>query len=854
MSLTLIEKKLSQLRGHIRLMFLSWGLAKLVIWAAGLTLWLYYSDLVLKLPGGLRVAFLGFAVLVLLVVALRNLVYPLSRTLSDEDLALLVEREYPLLNDRLITSLQLLKSQERYKEAASADMMRAVVGESFDIAGKLPFHEAVRTRSLMYMVLGSIFAMVLVFGHAFFARDDMSTWLRRALGTGPDWPTRTQLEVMILAKDQLSQYPTNEELHVNFTFNPSASIPELGVSGVYEVAAGSDLRIIARPGGDIPERAEIVIETFSRDPDSGRYVRVGSSVTRPMERGAQQGGDGEEGVFFSYNKLSIINQLEQISVKAGDAMAGPYTVRVIPAPELTSSVEMRYLYPEYLVLPERTTNEPAIDAVAGTHIEFTFATSKPLALEGPDASALMIDFNVGSSMRLPIDTDQGAGENRYKARISGLQLGMNRWRLKLVDRDGIENGQRIGDIMTVKEDAPPSVRIVFSGDPLISNQFVFVTEDAAIPLEFELTDDYGVGSARLFWRFSLDNQFTEFAPFAQAFKRLESKPEREVKSTFLLEFDKLLLGASRPSGSRITLEMYIQAFDLNQVKSEDGTDARYQGSRHNTTLTYELTDVEELRTRVSSQIRQIRNAINSMLTNQQELLQITRDALDQPSLLDFQGERGELLRKDLSNAYLRQNQLLRDAEVVLARFGVFAQVYQYNRLERGPDDRNRPQESRIQTVRLLLAIAAADRDLQQAINNPLVRLEEAEADSVRGLALEVILNLRRSLLRAVPEPGFSADQFGRLLQEGTIFTPGCVERSRGIYENLLEIGIKPTERRELLEEMARQQALTISVLRAVTEQVKKWQGYEDMLQLLRAIERAQKDINDGVTDEARRGE
>ncbi|MCA8947297.1 MAG: hypothetical protein KDB29_13775, partial [Planctomycetes bacterium] len=97
MSLQLIEKKLGQLRGHIRLMFFSWGLAKVTMWAAGLTLWLYYTDMLLKLPGGLRVGFLVVAIVVLLVVAVRSLIYPLSRTISDEDLALLVEREYPLL-------------------------------------------------------------------------------------------------------------------------------------------------------------------------------------------------------------------------------------------------------------------------------------------------------------------------------------------------------------------------------------------------------------------------------------------------------------------------------------------------------------------------------------------------------------------------------------------------------------------------------------------------------------------------------------------------------------------------------------------------------------------------------------
>jgi hypothetical protein len=112
------------------------------MWAAGLTLWLYYTDLLLKMPGGLRIAFLVVALVILVVVAARSLFYPLSRTISDADLALLVEREYPLLNDRLISSLQMLKSQERYKDAASEDMIRAVVGESFDIAGRLRFNEA----------------------------------------------------------------------------------------------------------------------------------------------------------------------------------------------------------------------------------------------------------------------------------------------------------------------------------------------------------------------------------------------------------------------------------------------------------------------------------------------------------------------------------------------------------------------------------------------------------------------------------------------------------------------------------------------------------------------------------------
>jgi hypothetical protein len=257
-----------------------------------------------------------------------------------------------------------------------------------------------------------------------------------------------------------------------------------------------------------------------------------------------------------------------------------------------------------------------------------------------------------------------------------------------------------------------------------------------------------------------------------------------------------------------------------------------------------------LRAKVSSQIRQIKTTITAMLAVQGELVQLTEDALDQTAHLDFRGEQGDMLRKDLNDAYRRQNQLLRDAEVVLARFGVFAQVYQFNRLER--EEQDRPQEARIQTVRLLLAIAAADRDLQQVINNPLVRLEEAEETDVAALANELVLNLNvRSLKRALPETGFSADSFGRLLQESALFTPGCMERARGIYESALEVGIKPNERRELLNEMHKQQDLTLRVLRAVAEQVKKWEGYDDILQGFYNLRKLQQETNEGVAKEAR---
>jgi len=856
MSLTLIEKKLSQLRGHIRLMFFSWGLAKLTMWAAGLALWLYYTDLLLKLPSGLRLGFLGAALLILCVVAVRSLIYPLSRTLTDEDLALLVEREYPLLNDRLISSLQMLKSQERYKDAASDEMIRAVVGESFDIAGRLQFNEAVRSRRLLYMVMGSLVAMTLLFGHAWFARDNMSFWVKRAFGGGPDWPTLTTLEVLILGKDQLSQYQSSEELSVNFTYDPEERIDELNVTGVYQVAYNSDLRFIAIPSKKKPDRAEIIISSYKQDPDTGRFVQIGKEISRPMVRVTQPGpaeGD-EETAYFSYNKTRIIGILEVIHVKAGDATEGPFVLRVIPAPHI-ESIEIDYTFPEYLSIEPRSTQEMPIDAVAGTRIEFKFRTSKPLLLEGPEASQLLVDQVVGTSLPFAIDTDLAAGENCYRARIPALQIGMARYRLKLVDRMGIENSDRIGDLMQVREDAAPTVRILFSGDPLVSNQLVYITRDAELPLEIELLDDYGIGSTRMFWRFRIETEYREFTPFAEYFRILETKPQTKVKTTYKLNFARLLGSEQVATDPRPAIELYIQAFDLNQVRVDDTSPPVFQGSRNHTVLTYELYEIDELMAKVSGQIRQIKTTISSMATLQDELIQVTADALDKANLLDFNGEEGIRLRAELDEAYKRQNQMLRDAEVVLNRFSVFAQVYRYNMLERKAADPSRPlekpQESRIQTVRLLLAIASAERDLQQAINTPLVRLEEAEDAEIAAHAATLVDSLKAELLRALPDASFSNDSFGQLLQETGLFTPGSMERSRAMYESLLEVGIKPNERRELLVELQKQQKLSADVIRAVQEQVKKWEGFDDILHGFRNLLKTQEENNDKVKEEVK---
>src|SRR5690606_13153229 len=102
-----------------------------------------------------------------------------------------------------------------------------------------------------------------------------------------------------------------------------------------------------------------------------------------------------------------------------------------------------------------------------------------------------------------------------------------------------------------------------------------------------------------------------------------------------------------------------------------------------------------------------------------------------------------------------------------------------------------------------------------------------------------------------PDSAFSAGGFGRLLQETGLFSPGSMERARGLYESLLDVSLRPNERRELLVELERQQDINVAVIRAVQEQVKKWEGFDDIVAGFRNILNSQKETNDALKTEVR---
>src|SRR3989304_684533 len=98
-----ILERLAYLRRRIRILFLVNAISRIAIFLAIFFVLTFLADWLFVLPKELRLAIFAGGVAWLGYLIIRHVIYPLSMKISDDELALAVERIYPL-GDGLISS------------------------------------------------------------------------------------------------------------------------------------------------------------------------------------------------------------------------------------------------------------------------------------------------------------------------------------------------------------------------------------------------------------------------------------------------------------------------------------------------------------------------------------------------------------------------------------------------------------------------------------------------------------------------------------------------------------------------------------------------------------------------------
>ncbi|HEY8504422.1 MAG TPA: hypothetical protein VIL46_07545, partial [Gemmataceae bacterium] len=437
-----LQEKLAELNRQVRARRTARGLSLTLLALTVLAAVAVAADALLDFPAAVRGGLLiAWAVLGAAVVW-RVLLRPLTRPVSPADLAAAVESEFPVLGERLSSTVELAE--------------RADPGNGSPyLIGLLARETEIRTRRLD-------------FGEAVSTRD--ARWLTVAAGVA-----------LLAALAPLLFAPPARE-HARRFFLPWVTAPldvpyqVVVTSGDPAVRRGDPVTLAAyaeptRPGAEVPAGAELLVRR-----DGGPEEAFGMQST-------------QANVYFL--KRERVDADFEYAVRVGHARSDWHRVRAVDPVELTGETKITVTPPEYAkaALGEATlAGFGDIAPLQHSSVTFDLRFTRPPAVAALEW--LPADAKPGEAARrvsLPAGGEQAA--HTLQARQSGTL------RLILETEEGVRT-----EVPPLKIDVRPDGPPRFSRVTGVTEQAREVPPGERVPVSFTVLDDVAVGEAALEYR------------------------------------------------------------------------------------------------------------------------------------------------------------------------------------------------------------------------------------------------------------------------------------------------------------------------------------------------------------------
>lgn len=358
----------------------------------------YALDRGLELELGVRICLLLLFIAVLVRIGVLHLQKPLGFELSDDEIALAVEREDPDLRQSLVSAVQFERAL-----AGGAHLLESttLMRHSIDMVQErlltIPFGRALNRRRQQRSIglLGVGLMSLLIWGVS--APSEMRLWAMRNLGfSSQPWPRDTQLHFLDVTPGEVLRIAEREDL---------------------------TLRVAAR--GIIPDTVNLRCEFSS-----------GEVVQRAMD---QISADS-----FS---LTLETLIEGATMRAygGDGETEDLQIMLIPRPRITD-LKMTIVYPEYLGREAETIEDSGGDLrmPRGSRLDLEARSSKLLS---------QASISIGQDQRLPATlVDGGRG---LRASFSPQNDGI--LRIDVLDQDKLGPIQPAQIYLRLVDDQAPTL-------------------------------------------------------------------------------------------------------------------------------------------------------------------------------------------------------------------------------------------------------------------------------------------------------------------------------------------------------------------------------------------------------------
>ncbi len=610
--------RLGRLRGSIRALFALDGVSRLTLAVVAFVVVTFLLDWTFILPAAVRLVLLAAGVAVFGWIILGRIVHPLSVRITDDDLALFVERRYPELNDRLISAVQL--SRERVEERGpgggprreaynSPELVRALVEDAAAAAAAVDFDRVLVRRRVGRTAFWASVAAALLAGAGLLSPDYASIYINRALGGGRRWPQRTRLRVLDFADCRRV------------------------------IARGDDLTVAVEYTGIEPSK--VILRYEFRGGETGR------ERMSPLQ-----------GRRFQYTFTRVTGPFS-FTVSGGDDTTEPHFVETLDPP-VVESVGVFYEYPPYMrkanTPPDRP--EPSGNVVAPFHTKVRF---EALANEGLKSASMSLGAR-GKERVEELRVEPAADGRPRRVRGSfEVTEAHGEYSIRLLALNGLPGRDPVRFTIKGIEDRVPDIAVF---DPQGDE---FVSELCQRPLEIETKDDHGIARIALEYRAvsqqkekSLDWTAAEFGSEQNS----RDYGETLIRSRHLLDVAAMGLQA----GDHVEL----------RFRAEDYKDI---GSRNvRTTRTYKLSVVPlaVLEKELQDAIEKVKQALRAQKARQEAAWGRTAALLERYGRADqlLQEQQGEIRQAGLEQNDItgRLDTARKDIRQIMRR-GVYNKIY-----------------------------------------------------------------------------------------------------------------------------------------------------------------------------------
>jgi hypothetical protein len=469
-----VRSLLGGLRRRVRQYVWAEGIADCLAWL-GAAFWLSLAiDWFFEPPAAVRVFLLLAVAGVLAAIVFRQIVRRAFVRLTDANMATVLERRFPQLNDSLLTAVGLCSEQDGHRRydgrsppralpRCASGMLLRTCQEAAERIRAVRLDEVFNPRPLRNSLAAGILLIfsVLVFGVVF--PNAFATWARRSLGFSQSlWPRMTRLEI------------------VGFP------------GGVLKAARGSDVDIVVRADTSMPRVPKAVeIRYHEQGGVRGRATMNRIGLADPSKDPYQE---------FVYTRRNVLSPMT-FNVYGGDDSISAQKIEVVDNPTVSLTLDCEF--PTYTGRPPRSL--PAAGAVSlpqGSRITIHAAANKELVRVEVDSAA---DEKAPSPPAVIEGKDLSPDRRGFVYTVQSLDKDTV-LSFTLFDADGIKSRDPVRLHLEAVPDQAPQIMAQLEGIGTA------ITPQARVGVTGRVTDDYGIG--RIWFDYAVDETKPGTSPIA----------------------------------------------------------------------------------------------------------------------------------------------------------------------------------------------------------------------------------------------------------------------------------------------------------------------------------------------------